>query len=92
MTIKQRVDRGVGLLDEQQPEWRSFVNPDELDLSSACDCVLGQVFDGFFKGVQYLRQNGMGNDLPDQFGFDILGAGVDSYSELTEEWLGRLEG
>lgn len=41
----ERVARGVAWLDEIRPDWRDRVTLPELRLTSACNCVLGQVFD-----------------------------------------------
>lgn len=57
-TIETRVARGVALLDEKLPGWVDRIDLEKLDLSSACDCILGQEFDG--KAI-----------WPDLLGYDI---------------------
>jgi hypothetical protein len=38
-----RVERGAALLDERLPGWAKQIDLTILDLSSGCDCVLGQL-------------------------------------------------
>lgn len=79
------VDRGVELLDERLPGWRKAVDPEALDLSLTCGCVLGQVFGDYERGVDIL-------DLTDtearRFGF--LRSRYASYARLTDAWKARL--
>lgn len=42
--LRERIQHGIAWLDDQEPEWRERVDPDELDLQVTCDCILGQVF------------------------------------------------
>jgi hypothetical protein len=53
VNYKTAVKRGAKLLDEKEPGWRALVDVDELDMSSACNCVVGQVFSGvaYFKAI-----------------------------------------
>lgn len=45
LTVEERVSRGVKWLDKHGPEdWREKVTIDDLDMGSACRCILGQVF------------------------------------------------
>lgn len=45
LTVEKRVENGVKWLDKYGPDdWRNKVDIKELDLSSGCQCVLGQVF------------------------------------------------
>ena len=44
MTAAQRVEAGVAWLDEHVPDWVDRVEVKDLELTSACDCVLGQIF------------------------------------------------
>lgn len=45
LTVEERVANGVRWLDENAPEWRSKVDPAQLDMISSCQCVLGQVYE-----------------------------------------------
>lgn len=48
------VKRGAALLDERLPGWRNHVHPETLDLSSACGCVLGELFGDYERGCGIL--------------------------------------
>lgn len=43
LSVKDRVDSGAAWLDEVRPYWFREINPEVLDLSCACDCVMGQI-------------------------------------------------
>jgi hypothetical protein len=50
-----QAQRGMALLDRATPNWEERVWIDEIDLTSACSCILGQVYspvyeDGFDNG------------------------------------------
>ncbi len=54
--VEHRVVRGMDMLDSYGPVgWRSHVNLATLDMSSDTDCVLGQVYGRFSKGMEELR-------------------------------------
>jgi hypothetical protein len=42
--LKSRIRDGAAWLDEREEGWRDRVQVVDLELSSACRCVLGQVF------------------------------------------------
>lgn len=48
------VDEAATVLDEWRPNWRDELDWDRLDLSSAKDCILGQLFGGYTKGLTIL--------------------------------------
>lgn len=50
LTIAERVQHGVNLLDMLKPEWREGVNPETLRISSCHQCVLGQLYGSFDGG------------------------------------------
>lgn len=41
--IKERVDRGVAVLDKHIPEWWKRIDLKEFEISVPCQCVLGQI-------------------------------------------------
>jgi hypothetical protein len=96
-----RVARGVALLDEKRPGWRTQVNPDTLDMASDFNCVLGQLYgrysDGWrpldlTSGVQATRY---GFDaVPDGAGYRLnwLGRSRSELNALTEAWRAYLGG
>lgn len=53
----QQVQRGIAVLDHDRPGWEQSVYLPDLDLNSACSCILGQVYrDDYlngFKGAAY---------------------------------------
>jgi len=94
-----RVARGVALLDEKCPDWRTRVNPDILDLHSDTDCVVGQLYGSYPAGwpalgltsrVQATRY-GFDAVTGDQWPSVALGneAEIDA---LTEAWRAYLGG
>lgn len=60
--LRERVDRGVALLDVHAPDWRLRVDPLRLDMRAGSRCILGQLFDegpfavatGFTRGAREL--------------------------------------
>lgn len=52
MTITQRVAAGATFLDASCPGWWLAVDPDRLDLGSACNCIFGQQFGSFEGGLR----------------------------------------
>jgi hypothetical protein len=85
-----RVARGVKWLDEAVPDWRSKIDLQELDLTSECNCVLGQLFGDFFTPLD----NGtLTMDEAIACGFDEYEAENDStgWENLAYEWLLAVE-
>jgi hypothetical protein len=72
------VDAGAALLDERLPGWRDAVDPTRLVLTDPCNCVLGQVFGEYGRGLDLLAI-----DNPALFGFL---RGRSSWERLTEAW------
>ena len=76
-TIKQRVSRGIELLDQEVPDWFDKIDLDDLDLSSARSCVLGQVFykrggeAGFYIGAPELFKKVKREFFPNDDSHDI---------------------
>lgn len=80
---KEAVERGVDLLDERVPEWRTKIDVFTLRMSEPDRCVLGQLFGGYSEGVAELRLSG--NQDPCRMGFDIYD-GYTSYEYLQTAW------
>lgn len=85
-TYNARVKRGIVYLDQHIPGWCKKIDVADLDLGDPTACVLGQVLDGFFNGLQLLELS----DYESQnMGFNVntnKNLGVE-YSLLTECWL-----
>lgn len=72
---KEAVRLGAMLLDGGLAGWRTRIDRERLDMASACDCILGQLFGDFGDGVESVEDSMPINDLMDgtpwtvQFGF-----------------------
>jgi hypothetical protein len=89
------VRKGARLLDRRKSGWARRINVPELRLSSACDCVLGQLYvndslingelfspsDGFHAGLRRLDLSW--NEAVDR-GFTTLGGS--GWRELQAAW------
>ncbi len=65
--IRERVARGVVLLDEKRPGWDAQIDIDELDIDNCWDCVIGQLY----------RSAWNGEDEPFEIGaVDLVGSGA----------------
>lgn len=98
--FKDRVDKGVALLDERVPGWRSRIDREKLNMLHLSDCVLGQLFGGFKEGMQeFFGGNWFISDANVVHGFAAANEDYDymdvwsikaAYVGLTQEWLTRL--
>lgn len=75
LSIAERVQAGIAVLDEDKPGWRELINLTDLDLCSNERCVIGQVYK---------------NDEHDYWGGNYSLhlhrlAGTDDYTE-ADEW------
>lgn len=95
--FEDNIARGVALLDRVQPDWLSLIQLHELNLRSACDCVLGQVerrrpggprtFATVNYGYDVFKERMGWNDLDAlRHGFALLHAHDDAWDTLTQEW------
>lgn len=41
--LRERVDRGVALLDQRVPDWRDRIDTTAFTVEDSCRCVLGQL-------------------------------------------------
>jgi len=96
--LQQRVQRGMTLLDKEYPGWREKINLAYLDLSSGCDCVLGQVYGHYIEGSHEIGLVMTDEEEPytpeeaaalDSHGFNSPSC---SCEELTEAWKQALGG
>jgi len=85
------VERGAALLDERLPGWEDRIDLDKLDLSSTCNCVVGQLYRptprshlGYTEGLYTLEIKN-----PSRFGFERWP--TSRYSRLTEAWRRLIE-
>jgi hypothetical protein len=86
---RERVTRGAAQLDELRPGWDTLVNVDLIDLSTAEDCVLGQVFGNYCTAIDtYIRRD----DLDERIacGFTINGDRIfEAFNDLADYEGGR---
>lgn len=54
--LRNSVRRGIRLLDRVNPSWFRQISLDKFNLKSISQCVLGQVYGGFFDGMKKLAQ------------------------------------
>lgn len=91
--------RGIELLDQERPGWRSEINVRFLDMSAAFNvvspegCILTQLYGTYGRGLERLGLT-WPDGKPDynkgaDLGFDL---GVnDSYHALTRAWKDEIE-
>jgi hypothetical protein len=48
------VKRAAALLDQARPGWENLIDTERLDLIMSANCVLGQVFGGYSRGLMEL--------------------------------------
>lgn len=77
-----RIRRGAKLLDKKVPGWDAKINTTRLNLSSATDCVLGQLFS--VRGVTYDFWSGYLRGLEELFG--------SSFAHGRSSWHGFVPG
>ena len=54
-TVEERVKLGIIVLDRFAPSnWRNLIDLNKLDIFDLRNCVLGQVFGNFGKGVEII--------------------------------------
>lgn len=97
LSYRQRAANGAKLLDEHFPGWERTVNLSTLNIDSDSNCVLGQVFGGFSRGINSLQGAGV---IPDgqypglffaEHGFNFYGAEWQSEDTArnVNKWLVR---
>ena len=78
------VQAGEAFLDEHRTDdWTRLIDRDRLDISNACDCVLGQLYGDYYTAVREMP--GLSYFKADGLGFDSHSPGP-SDAELTAEW------
>lgn len=81
LTIEGRTAKGIALLDERDPSWRSRVHPDSLNMADFYCCVLGQLFGTYSQGKYKLGLVYEGSWI---YGFDCNFD--ERYIDLTIAW------
>lgn len=81
MRIPANAVRGAALLDERLPGWRAEIDVDRLDLGNTCNCVLGELFGSYDRGLKML---GLYDSQAGALGF--FKRGRQTWSSLTAGW------
>ncbi len=92
MTIQERVQQGIALLDEHKPDWREQIWIDGLDMDSSSDGLLEQVYKMSY--IKAIRALGLHISQGYEYGFDIDDRFVPfheeenkrQWRELTDAW------
>lgn len=71
ITVDERVQRGIKMLDEVRPGWRESIDLDTLALADCEQCVLGQVFREEFDDFSSDAEGFFYSD-PFTYGVDVL--------------------
>lgn len=80
----------VEILDKNFPNWRDKINLEKLDMNMIDRCILGQLYNNYYKGLSALN---LSNNPPQGFGYlerncnisDMLQISI-SNKELTKQW------
>jgi hypothetical protein len=97
--MNECVQRGIKLLDEKCPSWRTRINLNNLNM--VANCILVQVFGDYKRGLMELGLAiSRGNNAPDwsdafeteKYGFTIADCPWDArkWNALTDEWKRQL--
>jgi hypothetical protein len=86
-SLDQRVRNMAAVLDEARPGWRGQVDADTINFDSTSDCVLGQLYGNYLRGL-----NALGHDLYEPYWTELHGVELPveerdgSYGRLTDAW------
>ncbi len=90
---KERIAKGIQLLDKKVPGWCEKVDLKMLKLGSLQFCVLGQVFAKeakrsrtYISGYGYGRERLFADEAADVYGFDTHSEAGEQYFPLTLAW------
>lgn len=78
-----KVSSGITLLSRGNSEWMDKIDFTRLNMNSVKDCVLGQLYGDYDKG---LVQVGIAESSSGIYGFTVSGWGGDAMSSLTKAW------
>lgn len=95
--LEARVDRGISALNARAEKmtrlqgWPAKISLEELDMGDPDKCVLGQLFQGFWRGLSVMN-------IYETITMETLGFAVrpdigykDQYKVLTEIWKEKLQ-
>lgn len=81
LQMDKAIQRGIELLNENVPDWRTKINSKVLVMSSFGECILGQLYSNYSVGLKKLNI---------KYGYDY---GFDAYDcdLLQKKWLDVLK-
>ena len=89
-TITERVAAGAALLDEHKPGWWQHTDLGRLNIGSSCDCMFGQTFGGYLKGLTLFHEEWHVGAPDSDYGFFWYGRADDDRENeieaLNAEW------
>ena len=77
--FKEEIARGIKLLNRINPGWVNQIDLDKLNMTSSFDCIIGQVYGDYCKGITRLEKTYYCDRY--EYGFTAN----DQYT-LTKEW------
>ena len=84
-TVEDRVACGMAFLDTRMPGWHKDVRVGDLDISTSCGCVIGQLFGSYNDNVEGLGLTP--HDARDLGFYEFDGQGREErYGRLTAAW------
>lgn len=80
-----RVDAGAKFLDQHHPGWDQLIDLARLNLESSDDCVLGQLYGSYGRGLDRLfpRKDGV---IPERYPLGFTEPDMSNYGELNRAW------
>jgi len=78
-----RAAAGAGLLDRIVPFWWRRIKLRSLNISSPCNCVTGQLFGSYDKGLHRLQ---LSDEEAEHYGFNRLEEDMGGFPTLTLAW------
>lgn len=80
-----RAAAGAALLDRLSPGWWRHVKIRQLDIADQCNCVTGQLFGSYYKGLDALD---LGEDEAKEYGFNTFSSNDrgSTFWALTRAW------
>lgn len=85
------IEAGVQLLNNKKPGWYNEIDIDNLKMSNCSRCILGQLFENYFKGLDILGINIYIDDAI-LYGFNInmVFQNEKYWNILTQEWIDKI--
>lgn len=90
--FEEEIARGAEWLDEVKPGWELKIDLGNFSITSACNCVLGQLFGDYDDGVEYHTRLAprYKAQWPGSCGFvvsDYRSERYQAWKQLNDEWV-----